>query len=73
MFTFIITAITLWVSVLILGLAADWSEEMLFGGTASFLVGLFLLVWIFSGLGFFGSLFVVAGIPILLGFFLSRA
>ena len=73
MFTFIITAITLWFTVLILGLAADFSAEMLFGGTASFLVGLFLLVWIFSGLGFFGSLLVVAGIPMLLGLFLSRA
>jgi len=73
LFTFIITAITLWFTVLILGLAADFSAEMLFGGTASFLVGLFLLVWIFSGLGFFGSLLVVAGIPMLLGLFLSRA
>ena len=73
MFTFIITAITLWFTVLVLGLAADFSAEMLFGGTASFLVGLFLIVWIFSGLGFFMSLLVVFGLPVLLGTLLGKA
>ena len=73
MFTFIITAITIWFTVLILGLAADFSAEMLFGGTASFLVGLFLLIWIFSSLGFFSTLLVVVGIPLLFSLFVSKA
>ena len=73
MFTFIITAVTIWFSILILGLAKEYAGEMLFGGGASFLVGLFILLVIFTELSISGALFLMLGAMVLVGTLLSKA
>ena len=73
MFTFIITAVTIWFSILILGLAKHYAGEMLFGGGASFLVGLFILLVIFTDLSISGGLFFLLGAMVLVGTLLNKA
>ena len=73
MFTFIITAVTIWFSILILGLAKDYTGEMLYGGGASFLVGLFILLVIFTDLSISGTLFSMLGAMVLVGTLLNKA
>ena len=73
MFTFIITAVTIWFSILILGLARDYAGEMLFGGGASFLVGLFIILLVFTDLSISGTLFLMLGAMVLVGTLLNKA